>query len=175
VKDVPAVRAEIVNPPTSVATVELQVIPSFVPRVSSVMTKIWLLAVMAEVFTWIELETAFVGNATLPAALDPHTAGEALEEQFVVVEYAGACQVFEDVTAFVRVPAVAGAVNVALPLVDPVRAKIPLLVPANPMVNVGAENVICVFVVGAPPAPPPNTTPPEASNALEVSAVVLEK
>ena len=66
VKLVPAVRAEIVSPPTSVATVELQVTPSLVPRVPSVIANIWLLAVTAVVLTTIELDTAFVGRATLP-------------------------------------------------------------------------------------------------------------
>lgn len=81
----PAVRADIVSPPTSVATVELQVTASFVPRVSSVVTRIWLLAVTAVVLTTIELETAFVGSATLPAAADPQTAGDAELEQFEAV------------------------------------------------------------------------------------------
>lgn len=78
-------RAEIVSPPTSVATVELQVTPNLVPRVSSVKANISLFAVTAVVFTTIELETAFVGSATLPAAADAHTAGEADELQFVAV------------------------------------------------------------------------------------------
>jgi hypothetical protein len=85
VKDVPAVRAVIVNPPTRVATVELQVTLNFIPSVSSVITKIWLFAVTAEVFTTIELETAFVGRFTLPAAADPQAAGDAEELQFVAV------------------------------------------------------------------------------------------
>jgi hypothetical protein len=85
VNEVPAVRAETVKPPTNVATVELHVTPSFVPSVSSVITKIWLLAVTAVVFTTMELDTAFVGSAALPAAADPHTAGDAELEQFVAV------------------------------------------------------------------------------------------
>src|ERR1700734_4281111 len=85
VKDVPAVRAEIVRPPTSVATVELHVTPNFVLSVSSDWTKIWLLAVTAVVFTTIELETALVGSAALPAAAEPQTAGDAELEQLVAV------------------------------------------------------------------------------------------
>ena len=93
VNEVPAVRAETVNPPTSVATVELQVTPSFVPSVSSVVNKIWLLAVTAVVFTTMELETAFVGRATLPAAAAPQIAGEAELEQLPVVVIFGAVTV----------------------------------------------------------------------------------
>ena len=77
VKEVPAVRAEMVRPPTSVATVELHVTPNFVLSVSSDWTKISLLAVTAVVLTTIELETALVGSVTLPVALAPHTAGDA--------------------------------------------------------------------------------------------------
>lgn len=89
VKLVPAVRAEIVNPPTSVATVELHVTPSLVPSVSSVVTNIWLLAVIAVVFTTTELDTALVGRATLPAAAAAQTAGDAELEQFVAVPMVG--------------------------------------------------------------------------------------
>jgi hypothetical protein len=45
--------------------------------------------VTAVVFTTIELDTALVGSATLPAADATQTAGDALEEQLVVVRYAG--------------------------------------------------------------------------------------
>src|ERR1019366_2703673 len=89
VKLVPAVRAEMVSPPTRVATVELHVTPNFVPSVSSVITNIWLLAVTAVVFTTMELETALVGRATLPAAASAQTAGDAALEQFVSVPRVG--------------------------------------------------------------------------------------
>ena len=45
----------------------------------------------AVVFTTIELDTALVGSATLPAAAAAQTAGEAELEQFVAVLKVGAC------------------------------------------------------------------------------------
>lgn len=87
----------------------------------------------------------------------------------------GNCKEFDIVIGLVEVPAVAGAVIVTLPLVDPVKAKIPLLVPAKPTVKVGAEKVNWVLVRGAVPEPPPRTIPPEASRAEVVHAEVLEK
>jgi hypothetical protein len=66
-------------------------------------------------------------------------------------------------------------VNVALPLVEPVSDKIPLLVPANPTVNVGATKTNCALVLGAAPAPPPSTTEVEASNAEDAQVDALEK
>ena len=54
---------------------------------------------------------------------------------------AGALRLLLLVTALVVVPATAGAVKVALPLVTPVRLRIPLEVPASPTVSVGAEKV----------------------------------
>lgn len=68
-------------------------------------------------------------------------------------------------------PATAGAVKVALPEVDPVRAKIPLLVPANPTVRVGAEKVSCVLVAEACVPAVPSTMPPFAKEAAEVTQV----
>ena len=84
VKLVPPVLAETTGSTMRDASVELQVIPNLVPNVSSDCTKIWLLAVTAVVFT---TRVAFVpvGTATLPAAADPHTAGDALLEQFDAV------------------------------------------------------------------------------------------
>lgn len=74
----------------------------------------------------------------------------------------------------VVVPAVAGAVMVAEPEVEPVSASMPLLVPAKPMVRVGAEKVSWVLVAGVVPAPPPSTRPPDANNPEEEIAVVDE-
>ena len=84
VKDVPAVRAVITSGvPTSVANVELQVVPLTLAE-SSACNLISLFAVTAEVFTTKVLPVP-VGNATLPAAALPHTAGDAELEQFVAV------------------------------------------------------------------------------------------
>jgi hypothetical protein len=95
VNDVPAVRAEIVKPPTKVASVELQVTPSFVPNVSSVVRRIWLFAVTAVVLTTMELEIALVGSATLPAGAEPHTAGDAEDEQLLAVPIDARARAFE--------------------------------------------------------------------------------
>jgi hypothetical protein len=87
----------------------------------------------------------------------------------------GNCNELLMVIGLVIVPATDGAVNVAVPLVVPVSARMPLLVPANPTVNVAPEKVSCVFVAGAVPAPPPSTTPPAASNAEDAHVLALEK
>jgi hypothetical protein len=87
---------------------------------------------------------------------------------------AGAWMLLDETTALVDVPATAGAVKVADPDEDPVSDKIPLLVPASPTVNVGAENVNWVLVSGAAAAPPPSTSPPDASSA-EVAHVLAEE
>jgi hypothetical protein len=78
-------------------------------------------------------------------------------------------------TGLATVPATAGAVNVTLPLVEPASDKIPLPVPAKPIVRVLVAKVRLVFVAGAVPEPPPNTTPPEASNAEDAHVVAEEK
>jgi hypothetical protein len=85
VNDVPAVLAVTAKPPTKVAIVELQVTPNLVLSESSTKAKIWLFAVTAVVLTTIELDTALVGRATLPAAADAQTAGDAELEQLVAV------------------------------------------------------------------------------------------
>jgi hypothetical protein len=84
---------------------------------------------------------------------------------------AGALRLLLLVTALVVVPATAGAVNVALPLVAPVRLKIPLEVPANPTVSVGAENVSWVLVAEACVPAVPRTKPPLAREATDVTQV----
>ena len=82
VKDVPAVRAVITSGvPTKVASVELQVVLGIV-KVSSTCNRISLLAVTAVVEITSVLPVP-VGNATAPAAAEPHVP-EALE-QFVLV------------------------------------------------------------------------------------------
>jgi hypothetical protein len=77
--------------------------------------------------------------------------------------------------ALATVPATAGAVRVAWPDVEPANAKIPLLVPINPTVSVGAMKLNCVLVLGAAPAPPPSTTAVDASARDDAHAVPLEK
>jgi hypothetical protein len=80
-------------------------------------------------------------------------------------------------TGLVAVPATAGAVIVALPLVLPVNDRMPLDVPAKPTVNVAeaVAHVNCVSVNGAVPAPPPMTNPVEASTAEDAHVVALLK
>jgi hypothetical protein len=87
----------------------------------------------------------------------------------------GNCNELLIVIGLVAVPATAGAVNVAVPLVEPAKDRMPLLVPDNPTVNVAPEKVSCVLVFGAAPAPPPNTTEVEASNADVAQVDALEK
>jgi len=68
------------------ATVVLHVTPSFAPNDASKVTKIWLLAVTALVFT-----TSVVAPArtdTLPAAAEPHAAGDKVVVQSSDVAYA---------------------------------------------------------------------------------------
>ena len=48
---------------------------------------------------------------------------------------AGAERLFEETTAFVVVPATAGAVKVALPLVEPAKLTTPLVAPTSPTVR----------------------------------------
>jgi len=83
VKLVPATRA-VTTGLSSVESVVLQVTPSFVPRLSSTLSSIWLLAVTAVVLT-VSVGLVPVGSATEPAAAARHTAGEALLEQLVAV------------------------------------------------------------------------------------------
>ena len=84
VNDTPAERPVMASAvPTSVASVVLHVAPLTVAE-SSICKRISLFAVTAEVFT-VSVLPVPVGRATLPAAADPHTAGVAEEEQFVVV------------------------------------------------------------------------------------------
>ena len=91
VNEVPAVLAVTLGVSTAIVSPTLQVTPNFVPRLESSMTNIWLLAVTAVVLTTMELDTALVGRAALPAADDPHTAGDAELEQFVAVLNVVAC------------------------------------------------------------------------------------
>lgn len=83
VKLAAAARAEMTGSTINDAKVVLQVTPNLVPKVSSDCMKIWLLAVTAVVLI---CSVAFVpvGTATLPAAAEPQTAGEAEEEQLVL-------------------------------------------------------------------------------------------
>jgi hypothetical protein len=81
VKLVAATRAEMVG--GAVAGVTLQVTESFVPRLESSCTKIWLLAVTAVVLTVTVVPAA--ATSTLPAAADAHTAGAAEDVQLVAV------------------------------------------------------------------------------------------
>ena len=68
----------------------------------------------------------------------------------------GNCRELLRSTALVIVPATAGAVSVAVPLVVPARARIPLPPPATPMVRVVEPLVVRkVLVDGAVAAPPP--------------------
>ena len=55
---------------------------------------------------------------------------------FALVVPAGTIRAFEDVTALVVVPATAGAVKVAVPLVEPESASTPLVLVAVPTVKV---------------------------------------
>lgn len=76
----------------------------------------------------------------------------------------------------VGVEALDGAVIVNFPdAVLLAKAIVPVDVPANPTVKVGAEKVSWVLVRGAVPAPPPRTSPPEASNAEDPHVVAPEK
>jgi hypothetical protein len=84
VKFVPAVRAVTFGTPRVSNDCVLQVTPSFVPRLESSVSKIWLLAVTAVVSTTTEVAEAAI--TTDPAVAEPHTAGLADEEQFVAVE-----------------------------------------------------------------------------------------
>lgn len=72
---------------TSVDSVVLQVTPNRVPVVGASVTVsvIWLFAVTAVVLI-CKVGVAPVGTATLPAAAEPQTAGDAAEAQFVAVE-----------------------------------------------------------------------------------------
>src|SRR6266481_1888522 len=83
-KLVAAVLADTTGSTAKEVKVELQVTPSFVPRLSSDCTKSWLLAVTAVVLT-VSVGLVPVGTETLPAAAEPQTAGEALLEQFAAV------------------------------------------------------------------------------------------
>ena len=74
---------------SKVESVVLQVTPSLVPRLSSTVIMIWLLAVTAVVLT-TNVGLVPVGSATLPAAAAPQTAGDALDEQFAAVPYSAA-------------------------------------------------------------------------------------
>ena len=67
----------------AVAAVALQVTESFVPRLASSCTKIWLLAVTAEVLTTTVVPEA--ATTTLPAGAAAQTAGAAEDVQFVAV------------------------------------------------------------------------------------------
>jgi len=62
----------------------LHVTPSFVPKDESSVSKIWLLAVTADVFTTTDVAEAPITKE--PAAAEPQTAGLAEDEQFVAVE-----------------------------------------------------------------------------------------
>jgi hypothetical protein len=84
VKFVPAARAVTFGTPRVSNDCVLQVTPSFVPRLESSVSKIWLLAVTAVVSTTTEVAEAAI--TTDPAVAEPHTAGLADEEQFVAVE-----------------------------------------------------------------------------------------
>jgi hypothetical protein len=83
VKLVAAVRA-VTTGLSKVDSVVLQVTLSLVPRLSSTVSMIWLLAVTAVEFT-TRVGLVPVGRATLPDAAEPHTAGEAELEQFEAV------------------------------------------------------------------------------------------
>jgi hypothetical protein len=63
----------------------LQVTPSFVPSESSSIAMMTLLAVTAVVLTVTVVAPAAITK--LPAAADPHTAGDAEDAQFVCVAY----------------------------------------------------------------------------------------
>lgn len=86
VKEVPGERALMRYCAASLAEALLHVTPSFVPRLSSKTGTIWLPAVTALVSTTTVV--ALEAMATLPAAEEPQTAGEALELQFVSVSIA---------------------------------------------------------------------------------------
>ena len=82
VKLVAAVLA-VTTGPMTVARLVLQVTPSLVPRELSGWMIIWLFAVTAVVLTTTEVVAAAMTKD--PAAADPHTAGEAADEQLVAV------------------------------------------------------------------------------------------
>src|SRR5271157_2316365 len=84
VKFDPAVRTVTLGNPSVSKDCVLQVTLSFDPRDESSVSKIWLLAVIAVVFTTTEVAEAAI--TTDPAVAEPHTAGLADEEQFVAVE-----------------------------------------------------------------------------------------
>ena len=84
VKLVPAERA-VTTGFSKVESVVLHVTPSFVPNDSSTVKIIWLFAVTALVFT-TSVGLVPVGNATLPDGAEEQTAGDALDEQLVVVK-----------------------------------------------------------------------------------------
>jgi hypothetical protein len=83
VNDVAADRA-VTTGFSRVESVVLQVTPSLVPKLSSTVSRIMLFAVTAVVFTW-RVGLVPVGSATVPAAADAHTAGDALLEQLFAV------------------------------------------------------------------------------------------
>jgi hypothetical protein len=92
-------------------SVVLQVTLSFVPSDESSMMRIWLLAVTAVVFTVTVVAAAAI--TTDPAGAELHTAGEAEELQFVVVNRVGKVCAAVNVCAVPRsagVPAASGQV-----------------------------------------------------------------
>ena len=110
VNEVPAVRA-VTTGFSKVDSVVLQVTLSFVPKLSSTVKLIWLFAVTALVFT-TSVGFVPVGSATLPAAADAHTAGEAELEQLVVVPSVVPMSVVKAPVAGVVLPILAGAAQV---------------------------------------------------------------
>jgi hypothetical protein len=83
VKLVPPVLAVTRGEPSTNEDWVSQVTDSFVPRESSRVRSIWLLAVTAVVLTWTVVAAAAM--TTEPAAAAAHTAGLAEDEQFVSV------------------------------------------------------------------------------------------
>lgn len=85
VKLFPALRALIKYVAASEAPALLHVTLNLVPKLSSKVTKIWLSAPTAVVFTATVVTPAAI--TTAPATFAPQTAGEADEEQLVAVLY----------------------------------------------------------------------------------------
>ena len=105
----------------------------------------------------------------MPAAKDEQTAGDALLEQFPEVTYFVAVTETEEVRV---VQAAAAQPKVGVPLDDPLYCVTPEEPPLEPSVNVPPLKEQFELVLGAVPAPPPNTHPFAARSADDCTALV---
>jgi hypothetical protein len=76
----------------------------------------------------------------------------------------------------VNADAADAGVKLTLPVaVEEAILRMPVVVPATPIVNVGVEKLKLTLTLGAVPAPPPKITSPAVIMALDANADVLEK